>query len=114
MPVCIVGEAHAKARMARVDHGLNLLADKRCRWSSVSLSFVARHVPIGPDADRLPDRPIRICSDTVVCHRAVFFDAGDLRRSLGEIKPDGIYRQSRPSYTADVKSGAYPAAEHCF
>ncbi|MGA2565067.1 MAG: glycosyltransferase family 4 protein, partial [Steroidobacteraceae bacterium] len=38
-------------------------------------------------------------SDAGIRRRAVFFDAGDLKRTLRELKPDVIYQQGRLSYT---------------
>jgi hypothetical protein len=100
MRVCIVGESHSKARMAGVEYQLELLTEELCRRSDVSLTFVARHLPTGADAQGLPYRLIRIGSDAGIRRRAVFFDLSDLRRALEEVQPDVIYQQGRLSYTA--------------
>lgn len=99
MRVCIVGENHAIARMAGVEYQVQLLADEFCRRPGVSLSYVARRIPTGAAAEALPYRLIRIGSEAGIRRRAVFFDAGDLRRALEELQPDVIYQQGRLSYT---------------
>jgi glycosyltransferase involved in cell wall biosynthesis len=100
MQVCIVGENHAKARMAGVEYQVQLLTEELCRRPGLSVSYVARRIPTGADAEGLPYRLIRIGSEAGIRRRAVFFDAGDLRRALEELQPDVIYQQGRLSYTA--------------
>jgi len=99
MHVCIVGENHAKARMAGVEYQVQLLTDEFCRRPGVSVTYVARRIPTGADAEGLPYKLIRIGSEAGIRRRAVFFDAADLRRVLEELRPDVIYQQGRLSYT---------------
>src|SRR5271154_3864750 len=100
MHVCIVAENHAKARMAGIEYQLLLLTEELCRRHDVSVSFVARRIPTGSDAEGLPYTLRRIGGDVGIRRRAVFFDAGDLRRALEDLQPDVIYQQGRQSYTA--------------
>jgi hypothetical protein len=100
MHVCIVAENHAKALMAGAEYQTLLLTEELARRPGVQVTYVARRVPEGADARGLPYELRRIGSDLGIRRRAVFFDAGDLMRTLRELKPDVIYQQSRQSYTA--------------
>jgi hypothetical protein len=86
--------------MAGVEYQVQLLTEELCRRPGVSVTYVARRIPVGPDAEGLPYRLIRIGSEAGIRRRAVFFDAGDLRRVLEELQPDVVYQQGRLSYTA--------------
>ena len=99
MRVCIVGENHARARMAGVEYQVELLAEELHRRPDVSLSYVARRIPSGAAAQDVPYPLFRIGSEAGIRRRAVFFDAGDLRRTLEQLQPDVIYQQGRLSYT---------------
>jgi hypothetical protein len=109
MRVCIVAENHPKARMAGVEYQLQLLLDELCKRRDVTVDFIARRIPSGPDAQGLPYRLIRIGSDIGIRDRGVFFDLGDLGRALREVKPDVIYQQGRLSYTATCAKYAQQA-----
>jgi glycosyltransferase involved in cell wall biosynthesis len=100
MRVCIVGENHAAARMGGVEYQVQLLTEELCRRSGVSVSYVARRIPTGADAEGLPYQLIRIGGEAGIGRRAVVFDVGDLRRVLEELRPDVVYQQGRLSYTA--------------
>jgi glycosyltransferase involved in cell wall biosynthesis len=106
MHVCIVGENHAKARMAGVEYQVQLLADEFCRRPGVTITYVARRIPTGVDAEGIPYRLIQIGSDAGIRRRAVFFDATELHRVLAELRPDVIYQQGRLSYTGVCASYA--------
>jgi hypothetical protein len=100
MHVCVMLENHAKARMAGAEYQTLLLTEELARRPGVKVTYVARRIPEGADAQGLPYALRRIGSDKGIRRRAVFFDAPDLLRTLREIKPDVIYQQSRQSYTA--------------
>ena len=100
MHVCVVLENHAKARMAGAEYQTLLLTEELARRPGVRVTYVARRIPEGADAAGLPYELRRIGSEAGIRRRAVFFDAGDLLRTLRELKPDVIYQQSRQSYTA--------------
>ena len=100
MHVCIVAENHAKARMAGAEYQTLLLTEELARRTDVRVTYVARRLPKGADAEDLPYALRRIGSDIGIRERAVFFDAGDLMRTLRELRPDVIYQQCRQSYTA--------------
>lgn len=100
MHVCIVAENHAKARMAGAEYQTLLLTEELARRPGVRVTYVARRIPTGADAAGLPYALRQIGSDKGIRDRGVFFDAGDLMRTLRELKPDVIYQQCRQSYTA--------------
>jgi hypothetical protein len=100
MHVCIVAENHAKALMAGAEYQTLLLTEEIARRRGVRVTYVARRIPEGAAAQGLPYGLKRIGSDVGIRRRAVFFDAGDLSRTLCDLKPDVIYQQSRQSYTA--------------
>ena len=100
MHVCVMLENHAKARMAGAEYQTLLLTEELARRPGVKVTYVARRIPEGADAQGLPYALRRIGHDEGIRRRAVFFDASDLLRTLRELKPDVIYQQSRQSYTA--------------
>lgn len=100
MHVCVMLENHAKARMAGAEYQTLLLTEELARRPGVKVTYVARRIPEGADAEGLSYDLRRIGSDQGIRGRAVFFDAPDLVRALRELKPDVIYQQSRQSYTA--------------
>jgi glycosyltransferase involved in cell wall biosynthesis len=100
MHVCVMLENHAKVRMAGAEYQTLLLTEELARRAGVKVTYVARRIPEGTDAEGLPYDLRRVGSEQGIRRRAVFFDAPDLIRTLREIKPDVIYQQSRQSYTA--------------
>lgn len=100
MHVCIVAENHAKALMAGAEYQTLLLTEELASRPGVRLTYVARRLPKGPAAEGLGYTLRKIGSEEGIRRRAVFFDAGDLRRTLEELKPDVVYQQGRQSYTA--------------
>jgi hypothetical protein len=87
--------------MAGVEYQLELLLDELYKRPGLEIFFVARRVPTDARAQALPYRIIRIGSDAGIRDRAVFFDLGDLRRALNDLRPDVIYQQGRLSYTGE-------------
>jgi hypothetical protein len=100
MHVCIVVENHAKARMAGAEYQTLLLTEELARRPGVRLTYIARRIPVGEAAKGIPYELRSIGTDQGIRNRAVFFDSGDLLRTLQELRPDVIYNQCRQSYTA--------------
>lgn len=86
--------------MGGAEYQTALLADEICRRPGVQASYLARRVPVGEAAAGLPYELVRIGSEAGVRRRAVFFDAGDLTRTLSRLQPDVLYQQAKQSYTA--------------
>lgn len=114
MHVCVVSENHAKAVMAGAEYQTQLLTEELAARPGVRLTFLARRIPKGAAAEGINYTLRQIGSEKGLRRRAVFFDAGDLRRALEELKPDVIYQQSRQSYTAVCASYAKKAGIPCF
>lgn len=100
MRVCIVAENHARVAMGGAEYQTDLLTAELAGRAGVHLTFVARRIPKGDAASGIPYALRRIGNDRGIRRRAVFFDAGELRRTLEEVRPDVIYQQCRQSYTA--------------
>lgn len=98
--VCVITENHALAVMGGAEYQTQLLAEELSARPDVSVTYLARRIPTGAAAEGLPYSVRRIGNDTGIRRRAVFFDAADLNRVLGELKPDVIYQQAKQSYTA--------------
>jgi hypothetical protein len=109
MHVCIVTENHAAVRMGGAEYQVQLLTEELARRPDVEVTYLARRIPTGSAAAGLPYALRRIGSAAGIRERAVFFDAGNLSHTLGELKPDVIYQRCRQSYTAVCASYARKA-----
>jgi glycosyltransferase involved in cell wall biosynthesis len=108
--VCIVAENHARVAMGGAEYQTELLANELASRPDVDLTFLARHPPRGDAARGIPYALRQAGSDRGIRRRAVFFDAGAVRRALEELRPDVIYQQCRLSYTAVCARYARAAA----
>src|SRR5688572_19759491 len=99
--VCVMVVYHPSAIMGGAQYQGHLLAEELAKQPGTAVTYVTRKADMARcKAERLPYDIRLIGKSGGIRDRAVFFDAGSLRETLEELRPDVVYQQMRQSYTA--------------